>query len=169
MASFDVAIARTGGFTSLAEAKAHRSVVGKLSQQVELARSVANDCRESDQVDVGKVGTDLYKDLAAGKGHVIMLSQPEGSPLLGAELTYNPADGTTRSLVVDMGESKLSQQGSTFKLEENGITTYFRQDEQRGVFTIMDGEKDVPRIFGDADPQKLTAGTVQLNQPILMF
>lgn len=169
MASYDVAIARTGGFTSLAEAKAHRSVVGKLSRQVELAKSVASDCREIDQVDVGKVGTELYKDLAAGKGHVIMLSQPEGSPLLGAELTYNPADGSIRSLVVDMGESKLTQQGSTFKLEEKGVTTYFRQDEQRGVFTIMDAEKDVPRIFGDADPQKLTAGTIQLNQPILMF
>lgn len=160
MASYDVAIARTGGFTSLAEAKAHRSVVGKLSQQVELAKSVASDCREIDQVDVGKVGTELYKDLAAGKGHVIMLSQPEGSPLFGAELTYNPADGSIRSLVVDMGESKLTQQGSTFKLEEKGVTTYFRKDEQRGVFTIMDAEKDVPRIFGDADPQKLTAGTM---------
>jgi hypothetical protein len=169
MASYDVAIARTGGFTSLAEAKAHRSVIGKLSQQVDLAKSVANDCREVDQVDVGKTGTELYKDLAAGKGHVIMLSQPEGSPLLGAELNYNPADGTTRSLVVDMGDSKLTQQGSSFKLEENGVTTYFRKDEQRGVFTIMDGEADVPRIFGDADPAKLTAGTIQLNQPILMF
>ncbi len=168
MASYDVAIARTG-FTSLSEAMAHRNVIGKLNQQVDLAQSVASDCREIDQVDVGKVSSELYKDLAAGKGHVIMLSQPEGAPVYGAELNYNPADGTTRSLVVEMGDNKLTQQGSTYKLEENGITTYFRKDEQRGVFTIMDGEADVPRIFGKADAAKLTAGTIQLNQPILMF
>lgn len=169
MASYDVAIARSGGFKSLAEAKAHHTVIGKLNDQVKLANSVAKDCRENDLVEINTTTSKLYKDLAAGQGHVIMLSQPEGQPLFGAELTYNPADGATRSLVVDMSESKLTQQGSSYKLEENGVTTYFRKDEQRGVFTIMDGEADVPRIFGDADPQKLTAGTIQLNQPILMF
>lgn len=169
MASYDVAIARRGGFTSLAEAKAHHSVIGKLSEQITLANSVAKDCREVDVVEIDQTSSKLYKDLAPGKGHVIMLSQPEGAPLLGAELNYNPDNGETRSLIVDMGQSKLTQQGSTFKLEENGVTTYFRRDMSRGVFTIMDGEKDVPRIFGDADPQKLTAGTIQLNQPILMF
>jgi hypothetical protein len=97
-----------------------------------------------------------------------MLSQPEGQPLLGAELHYQE-DGTTRSLVVDMEEAKLTQQGSTFKLEENEVTTYFRLDEQRGVFSVLDAEAEVPRIFGDADPAKLTAGTLQLGQPILLF
>lgn len=169
MASYDVAISRNGGFSSLADAKAHRSVIGKLNHQVELAKSVANDCREADQADISSTGSELYKDLAPGTGHVIMLSQPEGSPLMGAELEYNPADGTTKSLVVDMGESKLTQRGQTYKLEENGVTTYFRQDEKRGVFTIMDADAEVPRIFGQADPTKLTAGTIQLNQPILIF
>lgn len=169
MSQFQVAITRNGGFTSLAEAKAHRSVIGKLSSQVELAKSAASDCREVDKVEVASTGSELYKDLAAGEGHVVMLSQPQGAPLMGAELTYNPADGKTRSLIVDMGDSKLTQQGSTFKLEENGVTTYFQQDEQRGVFTIFDADAEVPRIFGDADPQKLIAGTIQIDTPILIF
>jgi len=168
MAQYDISIARQGGFSSLADAKAHRSLIGKLQSQVELAREVANDLRSEDQVDIGKVGSELYQDLAPGKGHVIMLSQPEGQPLLGAELHYQE-DGTTRSLVVDMEEAKLTQQGSTFKLEENEVTTYFRLDEQRGVFSVLDAEAEVPRIFGDADPAKLTAGTLQLGQPILLF
>ncbi len=168
MAQYDVSIARQGGFSSLTDAKAHRSLIGKLQSQVEMAREVANDLRAEDQVDIGKVGSELYQDLAPGKGHVIMLSQPEGQPLFGAELHYQP-DGSTRSLVVDLGEARLTQQGSTFKLEENEVTTYFRLDEQRGVFSVLDAEAEVPRIFGDADPAKLTAGTLQLGQPILLF
>ena len=169
MASYDVAITRRGGFSSLTESRAHHLVVGKLSQQVELARSVANDCREIDRAEIGTIGSDLYKDLAAGKGRVIMLSQPEGSPLFGAELTYNPADDSIQNLVVQMGENKLTQKDSTYKLEEKGITTFFRHDEARGVFTIMDGETEIPRIFGGVDPRLLTADTPQPGQPIPMF
>lgn len=169
MASYDIAIQRNGGFSSLKEAKAHRAVIGKLTNQVELAKSVAADCREIDKADIGKTGSDLYKDLAPELGKVVLLSQPENSPLLGAELSYNPADGATKFLVVDMDSSKLTQSGSSYKLEENGVTTYFRQDTQRGVFTIMDSESEVPRIFGDADPQKLIGGTIQTNQPFILF
>ena len=169
MASYDIPVARQGGFSSLADAKAHRSVIGKLQRNVELSQSTAADLREADKVEVGKSGSDLYADLAPGEGHVVMLSQPEGQPLMGAELNYNPADGTTRSLIVDMGDSKLTQQGSTYKLEEQGATTYFRLDDKRGVYTVMDADSEVPRIFGDADPLKLTAGTIQLGQPIIIF
>jgi len=168
MAQYDISIARNGGFSSLADAKAHRTIVGKLQQQVDLSRSVASDLREADRVEVGKTGSELYQDLAPGKGHVIMLSQPEGQPLMGAELRYND-DGSTRSLALDLGESKLTQQGGTYKLEEQGATTFFRLDEQRGVFSVMDAEAEVPRIFGQADPNKLVAGTIQLGQPILLF
>ena len=168
-AQYDISIARQGGFGSLAEAKAHRSVIGKLQSNVELSKSVASDWREADKVEVGKAESKPYSDLAAGLGHVVMLVEAEGKPLMGAELTYNPADGSTRSLVVDQGDSKLTQQGLTYKLEEQGATTYFRLDEQRGVFTVMDAEAEVPRIFGDIEPAKLTAGTLQLGQPILIF
>lgn len=168
MAQYDVSIARQGGFSSLSDAMAHRGLIAKLQGQMELAQQVAADLRSEDQVEIGKVGSELYKDLAPGKGHVVMLSQPEGQPLFGAELHYQD-DGTTRSLVVEMGDSKLSQQGSTFKLEEQEVTTYFRLDEQRGVFSVLDADAEVPRIFGDADPARLTAGTLQLGQPILLF
>ena len=168
MAQYDIPIARQG-FSSLSDAKAHYSVVGKLQQKIELATSAADECREADKVEVGKGGAELYKDLAAGQGHVIMLSQPEGSLLRGAELSYNPADGSTKSLILDMGDSKLTQQGSTFKLEEEGVTTYFKMDDGRGVLTVLDAESEVPRIFGDADPNKLVAGTIQIGQPMILF
>lgn len=169
MAQYDIPISMPGGFKSMADAKAHRSVVGRLQQMVDISRSTAQDLKDADRVEVGKTGSDLYTDLAPGQGHVIMLSQPEGRPLMGAELRYNPADGQVRSLQLDLGESKLDQQGQTFKLEEQGTTTYFKLDEQRGVFTVLDTEAQVPRIFGDANPQSLIGGTLQLNSPILIY
>lgn len=169
MAQYDIPISRQGGFGSLKDAKAHRAVIGKLQENVELSKSVAADLKEADKVDIGKVSSDLYEDLAPGEGHVIMLSQPEGAPLMGAELTYNPQDGATRRLELDLGDSSLVQQGSTYKLKEGEVTTYFKLDEQRGVYTVMDADSEVPRIFGEADPNKLTAGTIQLGAPLLIF
>lgn len=169
MAQYDIPLLRQGGFGSLAEAKAHRSVVTRLTEQIDLARSVADDWREADRVDVGTVGSELYKDLAPGKGHVIMLTQPEGAPLMGAELHYDPETGVTRRLVVDQGDVRLTQQGSAYKLEEHGVTTYFRLDPERQVLTVWDAESEVPRIFGGADPVKLTGGALQLSKPIVLF
>ncbi len=169
MAQYDIPISMQGGFRSLNDAKAHRSVVGKLQQNVEISKSVAADLKGEDKVEIGKVSSNLYEDLAPGEGHVIMLSQPEGAPLMGAELTYNPQDGATRRLELDLGSSKLVQQGSTYKLQEGDVTTYFKLDEQRGVFTVLDADSEVPRIFGEADPNKLTGGTLQLGAPLLIF
>lgn len=169
MASYDLPISMPGGFKSMADAKAHRSVVGKLQKSIELAKSTAGDLREADKVDVQSATSELYQDLAPGKGKVIMLSQPEGGPLMGAELDYNPTDGSTRRLEMDLGDSKLVQQGSTFKLQEGEVTTYFKMDEKRQVLTVMDADSEVPRIFGDADPNHLIGGTIQLPQPILIF
>lgn len=169
MSSYDLPISMPGGFKSMADAKAHRNVVGKLQKSVELARATAADLRAADKVDVQSATSELYQDLAPGKGKVIMLSQPDGGPLMGAELDYNPADDSTRRLEMDLGDSKLVQQGSTFKLQEGEVTTYFKLDDKRQVITVMDADADVPRIFGGVDPQNLTGKTLQLPQPILIF
>lgn len=169
MAQYDIPISMQGGFKALPDAKGHRNVIGKLQQSVELAKSLTSDLKEMDKVELGATPSDLYKDLAPGQGHVIMLSQPEGSPLMGAELDYNTTTGDTKRLVIDMGDSKLTQMGSTFKLEEPNATTFFLQDAQRGTFTVLDPEKEVPRIFSGADPVKLMGGLIQLNHPILLF
>jgi hypothetical protein len=167
-ATYDLPIRQN--FTSLTEARAHRQVVGTLTQQLEIARQTSADLREADKVEVGKVPSELYKDLASGEGHVIMLSQPEDKPLAAAELKYDPKSGNLTSLEIDYGNgSKLHQVRSTYKFEQDGVTTFFRHDEARGVLTIMDGETDVPRIFGDADPAKLTAGTIQSNSTIFIY
>jgi hypothetical protein len=168
MAQYDIPLTRPG-FGALSEAMAHRQVVGKLIARKELAAQVAQDWSEADKDKVESSGGELYKDLAPGKGHVIMLSQPEGRPLMGAELTYDVKTHATKTLNIDMGEAKLSQVGETYKLEEDGATTFFRVDDLRGVLTVMDADSEVPRIFGKADPAKLTAGTLQLGQPILIF
>ena len=166
--SFDIPVRQN--FTSHVEARAHRQVVGTLTRQMEIAQQTASDLREADKVEVGRVESELYKDLASGAGHVIMLSQPEDQPLAAAELRFDPNSGSVRSLQIDYGNgSKLEQQGSTYKYEQNGMVTYFKHDAARGVLNVMDGEADVPRIFGDADPNKLTAGTIQTNTPIFMF
>lgn len=138
MARVDIPLVRQGGFPSLEEAKTHRATVDRLKGQIELARSVAADWREADRVDVGAVGSELYKDLAPGRGHVVMLTQPEGAPLMGAELHYDPKDGTVQRLVVDQGDRVLTQEGSLFRLEEQGTTTWFQLDEQRQVLTVWD-------------------------------
>lgn len=169
MAQYDISVQSKGGFPSAVAAKAHRQVVGKLAERMELAKSVASDCQEVDKAEVGNPGSELYRDLAAGQGHVIMLSQPEGGPLMSAELNYNPQDGNLRRLEVDMGDYKLTQQGSTFKLQEGEVTTYFRLDEKRGVITVQDPDSETPRIFGGVDPQLLCGNTLQLGQPILIF
>lgn len=162
--TYDVAISRTGGFKNLTEASAHRKVVGKLTELVSQATTVADQLRGADQVDIASTGSELNKDLAAGKGHVVMLSENAG-----AELNYNPTDNSTRSLTLELPGQKLTQMGGSYKLEEGGITTYFKLDDKRGVLSIMDAEQDVPRIFGEVDPKQLTAGTFQLGQPILIF
>lgn len=162
--TYDVSISRRGGFNNLAEARAHRNVVGKLTELLDTAKSTAEQLKGADLVDIASTGSDFNKDLAAGKGHVVMLT--EGA---GAELTYNPTDGSVRSLVLELPGQKFTQMGSSYKLEEGGITTYCQVDQQRGVLSIMDAEQDVPRIFGDVKPQQLTAGTFQLGKPILIF
>lgn len=173
MGQFDIPLSMPGGFKSLADAKAHRNVVSKLTENRDLAVETAGDMREIDEVDISSTPSDLYKDLAAGKGHVILLSQPEGSPLLGAELNYNPADESTRQLVMDLDSSKLTQVGSTFKIEEGAgpakTTTYFKFDDKRGVVSVLDTEHDVPAIFGEANPQTIIGGTLQGGIPILVF
>lgn len=169
MSQFQIPISMAGGFSALADAKAHHNVIGKLKESVDLAASTSADLRQADKVDVGKVSSDLYQDLAPGQGHVVMLSQPEGRPLQGAELNYNPADGAVRSMIIDLGDSKLSQAGHTYKLEDHGVTTYFQQDEKRGVFTVLDADSEVPRIFAGADPRKLMGGTIQIEQPFIIF
>ena len=167
--TYDISISRRGGFGSLQEAMAHRKVVGRLTELVEQSTTVAQQLRQADVVEVGQTGSDLNRDLAPGQGQVVMMSESEGQPLYGAELSYNPADGSTRNLTLELPGSKLTQLGSTYKLEEGGVTTYFKHDANRGVLSVMDAEADVPRIFGGADPQKLTAGTLQLGQPLLIF
>lgn len=136
MTRTEIPLTRPGGFPSLEEAKAHRSLVAKLMGQIELARSVADDWREADKVEVGSVGSELYRDLAPGQGHVVMLTQPEGAPLMGAELRYDPADGSVQSLVIDQAERVLSFDGSSYTLVEGGVTTRFSLDEARGVLTV---------------------------------
>ncbi|MBI3928480.1 MAG: hypothetical protein HY319_23260 [Armatimonadetes bacterium] len=169
MAQYDVPIAVRGGFSSLSDAMAHRRVIQRLEDAVQTAASVAEDLRGEDKAELGATPTDLYTDLAPGLGHVIVLSQPEGQPLMGAELHYRPESGEVQTLSLDLGEAKIDQVGHTFKLQEDGATTFFQKDERRGVYTIMDPDQEVPALFQGADPQKLTAGTIQLGAPILIF
>lgn len=173
MGQFDVPLSMAGGFSSLADAKAHRNITSKLQQHRELATETANDMREIDEVEIGSTPSDLYKDLAAGAGKVILLSQPEGSPLLGAELSYDPADNSTKHLVMELSDSKLTQYGSTYRLDEgqgkDEVTTYFRFDDNRGVVSILDPDSEVPRVFGDADPNKLTKGVLQPGVPNIII
>jgi hypothetical protein len=167
--AFDIPVNRPKGYGSLQEAMAHRKVVGKLMEKVELSKSVAEELRSVDVAEVGQSGSELSRDLAPGKGHVIVLNETDKQPLVGAELSYNEADGATRSLTLEMPDSKLTQMGSSFKLEEGGVTTYFRHDANRNVLTVMDGQAEVPRIFNGTDPLKLTSGTIQSGQGILIF
>lgn len=167
--TFDIAVNRPSGYGSLQEAMAHRKVVGKLMEKVEQSNAVSQQLRDVDVVEVAQTEPELNRDLAAGKGHVIMLSESDEQPLYGAELSYNPADGSTRSLTLELPDSKLSLLGTSYKLEEGGVTTYFRHDPSRGVLSVMDPEADVPRIFNGADPLKLTAGTIQSGQGFLIF
>ncbi len=173
MSQFDIPIRMPGGFKSLEAAKAHREIVGKLVEKRAMAAEAAEDLKSIDKVEIDSTPSDLYTDLAPGKGHVILLSQPEGQPLLGAELNYDPNTGETRRLVIDLDSRKLTQAGESFKLEQNGeggsSTTYFRFDDRRGVVSVVDPERQVPAIFGDADPKELTAKTLQASQPILLF
>jgi hypothetical protein len=173
MGQYDIPLSMSGGFQSLADAKAHRNVMSKLLDNRNLATETADDMREIDAVELGSTPSDLYKDLAAGKGHVIILSQPEGRPVLGAELNYNPADGSTKSMVMDFGDSKLTQYGSTYKLDEGEgkeqVTTYFKFDDNRGVVSVLDPDAEVPRIFGEADPDKLTKGVLQPGVPTIII
>jgi hypothetical protein len=167
--TYDIAVKRPGGYGSLQEAMAHRKVVGKLMEKIDQSSQVAEQLRTADVAEVSSSEPELNRDLAAGKGHVIMISEDEGQPLYGAELSYNVNDGTTRSLTIELPDSKLNQLGTSFKLEENGVTTYFRHDAARGVLSVMDGKADVPQIFNGADPNKLTAGTIQSGQGFLVF
>lgn len=173
MGQFDIPLSMAGGFTSLADAKAHRNITQKFIQNRDLAAETASDMREIDEVEIGSTPSDLYKDLAAGKGKVIFLSQPEGSPVLGAELDYNPTDNSTKSLVMDLGDHKLTQYGNTYRLDEGEgketVTTYFKFDERRGVVSVLDPNNDVPRVFGDADPNKLTKGVIQPGAPTIII
>ena len=173
MGQFDIPLSMAGGFSSLADAKAHRNVTSKLLQHRDLAAETAEDMRSIDAVEIGSTPSDLYKDLAPGQGKVIILSQPEGQPLLGAELDYNPADGSTRNMVMDFGDSKLTQFGGTYRLDEGQgqekVTTYFKFDQNRNVVSVLDPESDVPRVFGDADPHKLTKGVIQPGVPNIII
>lgn len=173
MGQFDIPLSMAGGFSSLADAKAHRNVTSKLLQHRDLAAETAEDMRSIDAVEIGSTPSDLYKDLAPGKGKVIILSQPEGKPLLGAELDYNPADGSTRNMVMDFGDSKLTQFGGTYRLDEgqgqDQVTTYFKFDTNRNVVSVLDPESDVPRVFGEADPNKLTKGVIQPGVPNIII
>lgn len=167
--TFDIAVKRPNGYGSLQEAMAHRKVVGKLMGKIEESAQVAEQLKAADVVDVSSSDSELNRDLAPGKGHVIMLNEGVNESVYGAELKYNVNDGSTRSLTLELADSKLNQVGTSFKLEENGVTTYFRHDPVRGVLSIMDGKTDVPQIFGGADPNKLTAGTIQSGQGFLVF
>lgn len=171
MGQYNIALSMPGGFQSIADAKAHRNVISKLQQYRDLANETAEDMRGIDRAEIGATPSDLYTDLAAGKGHVIILSQPEGKPVLGAELSYNVNDNSTTNLVMDFGDSKLSHYGSTYRLEEGEgkekVTTYFRFNESDKTpnVAIYDPESDKPRIFGEADPDKLTRGVIQRGTP----
>lgn len=161
---FDLRIDRSNGFANLSEAMGHRRVVGKLMEKVELAQSTAAQLVQADDVQLSG-----NQDLAPGKGHVILLSKTPDGQDYGAELKYNPKDGNVSTFELQMPGSKLTQLGSSFKLEEGGVTTYFRPDNNRGVLAVMDSQAEIPRIFGDADPNKLTGGALQSGQGILMF
>ena len=170
MAQFDIPISMPGGFQSLADAKAHRSVIAKLQHSLDIAQELSADLRSIDKADLGPATpSELYKDLAPGKGHVIMLTQPENAPLMGAELRYDVESQETRSLVLDFSGSKLTQVGTTYKLEEPSATTYFRLNSQQGVFTVLDADQEVPRLFEGADPKKLVGDTLQTSKPLVIF
>ena len=167
--TYDIAVKRPNGYGSLQEAMAHRKVVGKLMEKIDQSSQVAEQLKAADVVDVSSGESELNRDLAPGKGHVIMLNESEGQPMYGAELKYNEKDGSIRSLSLELPDSKLNQVGTSFKLEENGVTTYFRHDAARGVLSVMDGKADVPQIFGGTDPAKLMGTTFQSNQGFIIF
>lgn len=173
MGQFDIPLSVAGGFSSLADAKAHRNITQKLIQNRDLAAETASEMRALDEVEIGSTASELGKDLAAGKGKVIILNQTEGKPLVGAELSYNPADNSTKNLILDLDDHQLTQYGSTYRLDEgqgeDGVTTYFKFDERRGVVSVLDPDSDVPRIFGDANPDNLTKGVIQPGVPTIII
>jgi hypothetical protein len=162
-----------GGFKDLRTAVAHGRLLKKLNDSRALATEVAGKLRDNDVVEIASTPSELYKDLAAGKGHVIMLTQQEGKPIIGAELNYNPRDNSTTNLTLELENSKLTQTTSSYKLEEgkgkDKVTTYFKYDDKRGVVSVLDDEAEVPRIFEGADPKNLIGSTLQGGIPIIIF
>lgn len=166
---FYIPAARTGGFNSLAEASAHRAVAGKLMGKIEQAKQAAEEMKGIDVADIGKIGTELNVDLAKDIGHVVVLSENAKGEPTGGEVFYNPADGKVRALTYEEPGSKLEMRGNSYKLTEGDVTTFFALNPERGVLAVLDGDAEVPRIFGGIDPQKLTAGTIQMGPAPLIW
>ncbi len=144
---------RLSGFTDLAGAQAHRRVVGTLLAVEQEARQLAEDLRPLDRSNFERAGSESGQDLSPRPDHVVVLGFQES---LDAEASWTES-GTLRHLRYEDQGRTVEVNGSQLTLEQNGITTSFRVDHQRGLLTVMDPDSEVPRLFGDAEPADLGA------------
>lgn len=168
MNQFTLPVSMKGGYASLQDAKAHRAVVGKLQQAVQTFEAVTKDLQQQDLVDFASTAPEPGRDLSPKAGQVIVLEHEHNGHKIDAEVNFNPANGEVRSGRLEFEGGTLSRGGSTYKLEEGDVTTFFVFNP-RGTFNVADPESDTPRLFGTANPQNLTKGTLQLQEPMILF
>jgi hypothetical protein len=168
MNQYTLPVSMRGGWESLQDAKAHRAVVGKLQQALATFSAVADELKTKDRVDFDSTPPDSGIDLSKKAGQVIVLEHEHNGHRLDAEINFNPENGEVRSGRLDFEGGSLAKAGSTYRLQENDVTTFFYANP-RGTFNVADPESEVPRLFGQANPQNLTKGTLQIQEPMFIF
>lgn len=168
MNQFTLPVSMKGGYSSLQDAKAHRNVVGKLQQAVQTFETVSKDLQAQDRVDFDATAPDAGVDLSPKAGQVIMLGHEVNGHPVDAEINFNPQNGEVRSGRLDFEGGSITRAGSTYKLQEGDVSTYFVYNP-RGTFNVADLDAETPRIFAGAKPENLTKGTFQLNEPMILF
>jgi hypothetical protein len=174
-----IPLSKPGGFKDLNAAKVHREVVAKAQELRDTADETIGDLKSADVADIGSTPSDEWTDLAAGKGHVIMVGDNDDGTVRGVELRYNPENGDVRSFTADVPQGKLTQGISsseegispTYKWEENKggqvETTYFKFDDKAGVLAILDPNNQTPSILKGVNPKEIEGGFIM--NPLTIF
>ena len=171
-----IPLSQRGGFKNLESTMAHERVVGLAQNLRNQSTEMIQGLMSEDVADIQSTPSVPYKDLADGKGHVIMLAKNESGSTSGVELKYNPESGRANSFVADLPEGKLTMGADlggddgispTYKWETNhggnAETTYFKFDDKSGTLAILDPNNQQPSILDGVDPNTYQSGSLIAN------